>query len=514
MNKLEQQIKLIIKIYKSGALSEAESEAKNLIQINPKVAFLYNFLGIILLDQKKNEEALSYFEQGLKVDPNFAMIYNNLGLLFTNTESIRDIKKAENYYKKSIKLDKNIAEPHNNLGSLYTSLNNYEQAIKYFEKAIELNPNFSFAYFNLGSVFITTGELNNAKKYLRKSIELNPDNFIAHRTLSRIIKYTKEEKHFDQLNNLYNNIKSTNPDYKLNIGFALGKACEDLNDFDKSFFYYNESNALYRKKFKYSLNNEKKKFNEIKNIYNDKLFKKHKNLVNNTSDPIFIVGMPRSGTTLIEQIISSHDDVFGAGEVDIIPQLIKKNFNNNKFDSSNFKKIGDEYIEKIKSSSVNAKRTTDKLPINFLSIGFIKLILPNSKIIHCHRNPKDNIISIFKNHFPNQMIPFAYGLKEIVDYYNLYSNLMIYWNNVLPDFIFDIKYENLILNTKDEISKILKFCNLKWSDDCLNFHENKRPVKTASDSQVRNKIYAKSIDSWKNYEKFVKSYFANLKFKL
>ena len=513
MDKLEKQIKLIINIYKSGALSKAERETKNLIQNNPKIAFLHNLLGIILLDQKKINEAKKYFEQGLKIDPNFAMIYNNLGLLFTKNNSNRDIVKAEKCYKKSIELDNSIAEPCNNLGSLYISLNLYEKAIACFENAIAKDPNFSFAYFNLGSTFITMGKFSDAKKYLNKSIELNPENSASHRALSRIIKYTKEEKHLEQLNNLYNN-KNANSDYKLNIGFALGKAYEDLCDFTKSFNYYNDSNFLYRKKIIYSLNDETKKFNDIKNIYNKKLFKKYNNQKNNVSEPIFIIGMPRSGTTLIEQIISNHHSVFGAGEVNFIPELIKKNPKNYKLSMINFKKIGDEYINKMQLLSNNSKRFTDKLPINFLNIGFIKLIFPNSKIIHSYRNSADNVLSIYKNHFPDQMIPFAYDLKEIVGYYNLYNDLMHHWNKVLPGFICDIKYENLISNTKVEISKILQFCNLKWADNCLNFHKNKRPVKTASDYQVRNKIYTKSIGSWKNYSKFVDDDLLKLKVNL
>ena len=165
----------------------------------------------------------------------------------------------------------------------------------------------------------------------------------------------------------------------------------------------------------------------------------------------------------------------------------------------------------MKNISHNSKRTTDKLPINFLSIGFIKIILPKSKIIHCYRNPKDNIFSIFKNHFPGGRVSFAYSLEEIIEYYNLYFNLMEYWNHLLPNFILNIKYEKLILDKENEIKNLLKFCNLDWASDCLNFYKNKRPIKTASDTQARSKIYNTSIDSWKNYEKFLKEYFVKLK---
>ena len=166
---------------------------------------------------------------------------------------------------------------------------------------------------------------------------------------------------------------------------------------------------------------------------------------------------------------------------------------------------------KIKAISNNSDRVTDKLPINFLYVGFIKLILPNAKIVHCYRNPKDNCLSIFKNQFSSGKIKFAYDISEIVEYYNLYDDLMKYWTNFLPDFIYDIKYENLISNTETEIQNLLSNCDLDWSNDCLNFHNNKRPIKTASAVQARSKIYNSSIDSWKNYEKYLNKYFTKLK---
>ena len=164
----------------------------------------------------------------------------------------------------------------------------------------------------------------------------------------------------------------------------------------------------------------------------------------------------------------------------------------------------------MKKISDNSEKLTDKLPRNFLSVGLIKLILPKSKIIHCYRDPKDNCLSIFKNHFPAGRINYGYDLDEIVKYYNLYHDLMNYWNNLFPNFIFNIKYENLIYHTKIEIKNLLRFCDLNWSDDCLNFHMNKKPIKTASDIQARSKIYTSSIDSWKKYEKYLNEYFQKL----
>ena len=180
------------------------------------------------------------------------------------------------------------------------------------------------------------------------------------------------------------------------------------------------------------------------------------------------------------------------------------------FKSENFGKIGREYDAKIKNVSNNSERVTDKLPTNFKWVGLIKLILPNSKIIHCKRNPQDNCLSIFKNHFTSGKVNFAYNLNEIVDFYNLYLDLMNFWNDLLPNFVVNINYEDLINNSEFEIRKLLKSCNLDWSDNCLNFYKNKRPIRTASDVQARSKIYKSSIGLWKNYEKNLKIAFSKL----
>ena len=213
-------------------------------------------------------------------------------------------------------------------------------------------------------------------------------------------------------------------------------------------------------------------------------------------------------------------DVFGKFETTPLLHLIKKNIDNREkglflkdimnIDNQNLITIGKDYINQLNNLSNNSKKVTDKLPINFKWIGFIKLILPNCKIVHCVRNSKDNCLSIFRNYFTNPELNFAYDLKEIISFYNFYYDLMKHWKKALPQFIIDIKYENLVNNPKEQIYELLKRCNLKWDPNCLNFHNNKRPIKTASDTQARKKIYKGSINSWKNYEKDLKLLFRKL----
>ena len=507
MEKLKKHIESIINIYKSGNLSKAEILAEQAIKDNPRVAFLYNLLGLILAEQKKDTQAIKCYEKGISVDPNYGMIYNNIGLLFFKDKSSDGIKNAEGFYKKAISLDKKIPEPLNNLGNLYEYLNKINEAIECYKKAIEINSRFSYAHHNLGTAYVAIGKFKEAKIHFKESIKLNPDFAVTHRSLSRITKYTLNDDHFTELKKAYENLSEHNTGQKIELGYALGKAYEDIKNFKQSFAYYSEANFLQRKKINFSIKNEEKNFYNIKKFYNKELFKKYKNSGFKEYSPIFIIGMPRSSTTLVEQIMSSHSEVYGAEEVEFIPELMEKKFNSFK----DLEKIGEDYIIKMKKLSGGLNRTTDKLPINFLNVGFIKLILPKSKIIHCYRNAEDNCLSIYKNQFGGGKISFAYDIDEIVSYYNLYLDLIKYWKKTLPNFIYDIKYENLISNTKKEIKNLLINCELSWSNNCLKFYKNDRPIKTASDTQVRNKIYNTSIQSWKNYEKFLSKHFNKLK---
>ena len=444
------------------------------------------------------------------------MIFNNLGTAYKLKD---DYTNSENYYKKSIAIDRNISETHNNLGNLYTHLNKHEKGIDCYKKSILINPNFFVGHYNLGLTYKSMGKFLEAKKHLTEATKINPNFFPGHRLLSQVIKYNNKEKHFEILKALYqkekNNIKPIDE-----IAFALGKAYEDIKDYDNAYKYFNIGNKSKRVNIKFEIKNEINNFLSIKKLFNKNIFLNLQDLNSKNSSVIFIVGMPRSGTTLVEQIISNHAKVYGADELNILPELVKKYFhhredemlikNFDNFKKEDLKKIGEEYILKLKKISKNESIVTDKLTSNFKWIGLIKLILPKAKVINCVRNKKDICFSIFKNYFTSNELTFAYDLNEIVDYYNLYNDLMNHWASIIPNFIYDIKYENLINKPEVNIKNLLNFCNLNWDENCLKFYNNKRIIKTASDTQVRKKFYNSSVEYWKNFEKHIRKPFENL----
>ena len=515
MENLEKIIQKVVELYKTKKITEAELLGKKLITENPKVSYLYNLLGLVLIENKKFDEAQKFFEKGLSLKPSYAMIYNNMGTLF---KLKGEYTKAESCYKKSINLDEKLYETHNNIGTLYLDINKYDEAIKAFLKSVNIKSENFIAHYNLGIAYKAIGNFNKSISSLNTAIKLYPNFFKAHRALSQLVKYKKNDKHFKVLKNLYAETKN-NSSGKMEISFALGKAYEDIKDFSNAMKCFDAGNEIRRKNITFSIEKEKKEFSEIKNLFKSKEINYNKIIPDKKKSVIFILGMPRSGTTLVEQIISGHPKVFGGDELIFFNDLIKKNFYINdtlsseyvlKSNIENLKKIGKNYIDSIKSLSSKSV-ITDKLPINFKWIGFIKLILPNSKIVHCVRNPKDTCLSIYKNYFTNNELNYAYNYNELVDFYNLYTDLMKFWNDLYPNYIINFEYEKLILEPKYEIKKLIKFCDLKWNDDCLKFYNNKRAIKTASDVQVRNKIYNNSVNSWKKYKKYLNKYFFNLK---
>ena len=304
-----------------------------------------------------------------------------------------------------------------------------------------------------------------------------------------------------------------NDNQKMHLAFGLGKAYEDTKSYENAFKYFKLANQLRRKNLKYNINDDIAFFKNLKKIFNKELFNKFKNSGNLSKRPIFIVGMFRSGTTLVEQILASHSKVYGGGESRVFFQamssflkfdsksVFKKNLDTYK--PSTFEDIGNLYISVAKKFQPNFEFITDKQPLNFKWIGLIKLALPNAKIIHCKRNPIDNCLSIYKNYFDFNDNPYSYDLNELAQHYNLYADLMKYWNSLLPEFIYNISYEELIKNQKDQTEKLLNFSNLDWEENCMNFFKNKRNVNTASVMQVRRPLYKDSVNSWKNYEKYL-----------
>jgi len=507
----------LFNLYHSKQLKKAKAKGIKLIRKFPKAFILHNMLGLILSEKKEFKKAIESFQKTIKIKPDFAIAYNNLGNIYKNNGRTN---LAIKYYNKSIEINPNSPEAYNNLGNIYKSKNKLLDSINYYKQALKINPKLFIVHNNLGIAYKILGEFKEAKDCFIDSIKIKPDFYFAHRNLGLITKWKLPLENLEKLKKNFIDLKD-DTDQKRELAFTLGKAYEDISNIDEAYKYFLQGNEIARKSFNYSITKEKKLFKSIKFFFSKKLYKNTIIGVKKVNtNPIFIVGMPRSGTTLVEQILSCHSKIYAAGETEILDRLIieltNKKFNhsflnrNNLLSKKFIARCGNQYISELNRMSNGSKFITDKLPSNFKWIGLIKIILPNAKIVHCTRSARDTCLSIFKNYFPYRAMGYSYSLNEIVDYYKLYRKLMLYWENILSGFIYEIKYENLIYTPEAEIKNLFHYLNLNWEENCLNFHENKRPIHTASDTQVRKPLYKNSINNWKKYEKYLPSSFKKL----
>ena len=294
---------------------------------------------------------------------------------------------------------------------------------------------------------------------------------------------------------------------KSNLYFGLGKAYGDINDSKKSFINYQNGNKILNKLNRFNIKDEINKFTKIQVFFSNE---NKKNPPQNSRKLIFIVGMPRSGTSLVEQILSSHEQVYGGGELPFLPNIINNKFFNN-YENISQNKMKDidpffsdsleEYIKKISLLDNSERVFTDKSPLNFKYIGFIKKIFQNSRIINCRRDASDVAWSNYKNFFPASL-PFSNSLVDLANYYNLYEDYMKYWQKKFEKDVYNIQYEELVNDPRIEIEKLLQYCDLNWDENCMSHDKNSRSIKTASATQARQPIYKSAIKSsniFKNY---------------
>ena len=504
---IAQQIQIIINQFNVKNYDFVISKVNILLKKNPEYVILYNLLGSAYQNKGDYINAKSKFENGLKLDPNNLALINNLGLSYKN---LLEYDLAEKLFLKIIDLNNSYINAYINLGNLKRDLNKFNEAIKLYEKALSISKPNAIILYSLALAHQGIGNFEKSIYYSHEALKINPNFTRADHLISQSKKYKMNDDHYLKLKKKIEDFEHESLE-KVDVYFSLAKAEEDVGNIKEASENFIMGNKLKKKLIKYNSKEEVNLLKDIKKKFSENNFKGLSE--SNENNIIFILGLPRSGTSLVEQIVSSHKKVFGGGELPILPHLIKKNLLNkeNHF-KDNFSEIikdtktleifKKDYLKFIKNFNYSEKYITDKAPLNFRWIGFINLIFPKSKIIHCLRDPKDNCLSMFKNLFEGGL-NFTYAQEDLVEYFNHYQELMNFWKLHNSDMILDIKYENLISNNEDEIKKIIKFCGLEWDDNCLSFHKNKSPIKTMSTSQARKPIYKTSIKSFDKFKKYL-----------
>ena len=500
-----------------GQIEEAIKSYKNALNIKNTYPNAHYNLGNALVSIKQYDDAIKHFESAVFFNPKFAQAYNNLGLLYKSLG--KDFKAGKNF-DKALAIKPDYDEAMNHRGVIFQNVGDFENAIKYYQKSLAINPKLADAHNNIG---LTEKELNktdNAIKSFEKALSIDSNFANAYYNLSQFKQYTLSKEQISKMQLLLATDGASQSDL-IAINFALANANEDLGNTDEFFNYLNEGNRLRKKELNYSFSTSQKLFSIIYETFAIGSNSINKSLQNNTpaKRPIFILGMPRSGTSLVEQIISSHKDVYGAGELSTLMELyypiLESKLSNTKdkklLSKKNLMLIREKYLDSLDHLSTSANIITDKTPANFQQIGLIFSILPEAKIVHLNRDPRAVCWSIYKSKWSGNGYGFSYNTNDLIKYYGLYSKLMDFWHKRFPGKIYDICYEDLTTNQEHETKKLLKYCDLDWDENCINFHQNKRAVKTASTLQVRQKMYQGSSEAWKKYEAHIQPLIDGLK---
>jgi tetratricopeptide (TPR) repeat protein len=524
-----------------GRLDEAASQYERMLALRPGDAGAHNNLAGLLMMRGRVRDAMAQYRLAIAAKPDHAETYFNLGNAF---DAVGRAAEATVAYRKALAIRADFAGAHNNLGNVLQKLGQLAQAEAHYRRAIEIAPNYAHSHRNLGNVLVALnrhkeaipaynsalamgsadaklynsvgiahnvlGQSEQAFRAFQRAVAIEPRNAALHLNLATCKPFSDRDERLLALEKLCEEAKSLPENDQVALHFALGKAFDDLKQPERSFHHLKAGNQLKRGQIAYDETEALRQFQRSQTVFTPGLLAKHAGVGDPSTLPIFVVGMPRSGTTLIEQILASHPKVFGAGELldldHVAAGLRDANGATSDFpevvtemSGEALRRAGSRYLDRISSPAPDKERIVDKMPFNFQFIGLIYLALPNARVIHVRRDPLDTCFSCYSQLFLGTQ-SYAYDLAELGRYYRGYERLMDHWRKVLPhDFMLDVRYENVVDDLEGEARRILDYCGLAWDEACLRFYETRRPVLTASFAQVRRPINRRSIGRWRPY---------------
>jgi tetratricopeptide (TPR) repeat protein len=493
-----------IRHVKAGRNKLAEEAYKKVLKKDNNNVDALRLLGLLAFKQNNYPIAEKLFIRGIQLNPTFKLLWENLAKCFRLQNKFQHAQKA---FENLLKLDPNNLEAMGALGTIHIRLSNFDEGIVIYKNLLKQNNKNPRVHLSLGHAQKTVGNRSESEQSYINAIKNFPLCGEAYWSLANLKTYKFSNKQIKSMESALNeNIHDLE---KIQMLFALGKAHESNKNYDLSFKYYEEGNWLQRKTLDYNAQVNSDLIDKTIEFFNKNINKLNFDVGNKTKDPIFILGLPRAGSTLIEQILSSHSLIEGTQEHHNIMTIGRKirtinntdNYTDSLFDlkDEDILEYGNKYINETMWSRKEKNFFIDKMPNNFPYIGLIKMILPNAKIIDARRNPLDGCFSCFKQFFAKGQ-HFTYDLDDIARYYKDYERIMLFWNTIFPDSIYKIVYEDVIKNPKSEVKKLLNYLELDFEESCMDFYKSKRPVKTASSEQVRQPIYKSGVNYWKNYE--------------
>jgi tetratricopeptide (TPR) repeat protein len=525
-----------------GRLAAAERECRRILKRHAEHPDVLHLLGLVMRDSGRAAAAIDLLERALIQKPRDPVCLNNLGNLLREQNRISE---AINRYRAAVGLDPGYVSAVYNLGAALMAASRPEQASECFLRAIELRPDDAEAWSMLGAAYLDLGRDEEALGANRRALELRPDSAGA---LNELGLAHADRGDFDDALDCYRraleiqplhlkaalNLAKTQrfesgdePDIALverslaapgldassrgDLHYALGKINDDCGRYEAAFGHYQEANRGRAKHNRYDPDAVAVEVTNLIEVFDEQFFSERGDFGDPSELPVFIIGMPRSGTSLVEQILAAHAEVYGAGELTDIADLaygLRQRLGSAadyptcvpQMDAATVSEAASEYLARVSARAPDAARITDKLPGNFLFLGLIGLIFPRARIVVCRRHPMDVALSIYFTDF-NAGHHYSYKLEHIAAQFRQFARVMDHWRRVIPSPVLELRYEDLVTDPEAQIRPLLEFCGLDWDERCLRFQDVRRPVHTASFWQVRQPLYASSVGRWRRYER-------------
>jgi len=490
-----------------GRLAEADDAYRKALDLQPNNPDFLDNLALALKDLERHEEAAETMRRALVIDAARDTFHTHYAAILIDLEKFDEAERA---LESALAITPNDHDAINQMGRVAFERGDLQASLSHFRRALSLKPDLSDACNNMGNTLKELGRLEEARGAYLEALRLDPSVTGTYLNLADLKTFTAGDPLIAAMEALGVKADGLSTTDHMQLGFALGKAYADLKNHRRSFAHLREANALKRAMVSYDEKEALEFFDRVEAVFTRKLIRDKTGLGESSTRPIFVIGMPRSGTTLVEQILASHPAVHGAGELAIFDKVVQSILGpaNTQMpfpesvraaDGAALRQIALSYLAELKRIAPDGERVTDKMPSNYYYVGLIHLALPNARIIHCVRDPVDTCVSCFSKLFSGAQVH-TYDLGELGRYYRRYERLMAHWRRVQPKgSILDVRYEDVVADLKEQAQRILAYCALPWDDRCLSFYETGRPVRTASATQVRRPIYKTAVGRWRAY---------------
>lgn len=498
-----------MELNRAGETAKAERSFRNVLKRSPNNVDALRLMGVLCARRENFNDAEAFFRRAVEIAPDFWMAWMNLGAALNEQQ---DFEKAEIAYKRALEIKPHSVHALEKLGANCMNDGRLDDAMAWLNKALAIDKTHFPSWLCLGHALKTIGKQEEAIHAYRSCAAVKPDFGEVYWSLANLKTFRFEASEVDEMKKQIESFakSSDEKDSEISFAFALGKAFEDQKEYKSAFEYYSRGNLKKRLNVNHDPITFQRMNDRIIDVFTRQFFEERKGFGCTDDAPILIVGLPRSGSTLLEQILASHSDVEGTAELHYLMRIATET-GLNRLDGIKYPEcmlelaahhvegLGQEYIEGTQRHRTGAKYFTDKMPNNFVAIGFLHTILPNAKVIDARRHPLDSCLGTFKQLFARGQT-FSYDLYDIAHYYIQYQRMMEHWAEVLPGKVLTVHYEDVVSDLETQARRIAKHCGLKWEDQMLRFHETERAVKTASSEQVRRPIYAGSVHLWRRFE--------------